>query len=105
MNIGKAVKLIRTRLSITQSELADLCKCSQTSLSQIETSKKRPSQRTINKICTSLDIPESIIYIVGMEVADMPENKHGIYNLLYPSLKKLALQLVGPDPIEQIEHK
>ena len=97
MNVGFAIKVIRMQLSISQSELAQICECSQTSLSQIETGKKQPTQRTITKICNSLDIPEAIIYIVGMQADDISINKKNMYNLVYPSIKKLALQLVAPD--------
>jgi transcriptional regulator with XRE-family HTH domain len=97
MNIGSAIKSIRKKLSITQYELAEKCDLSQTSLSQIETGVKRPSQRTIAKICSVLDIPESIIYIVAMQEADVPPSKKGIYELVYPSIKSLALQMVSAE--------
>lgn len=97
MNIGSAIKSIRKKLSITQYELAERCDLSQTSLSQIETGVKRPSQRTIAKICSVLDIPESIIYIVAMQEADVPPSKKGIYELVYPSIKSLALQMVSSE--------
>lgn len=95
MNIGSAIKSIRKKLCITQYELAEKCQLSQTSLSQIETGVKRPSQKTISKICTVLDIPESIIYIVAMQEADVPASKKGVYELVYPSIKSLALQMVS----------
>jgi len=97
MNIGSAIKSIRKKLSITQYELAERCDLSQTSLSQIETGIKRPSQRTISKVCTVLDIPESIIYIVAMQEADVPPSKKGVYELVYPSIKSLALQMVSSE--------
>ena len=97
MNIGLAIKTIRKRLAITQYELADKCELSQTSLSQIETGVKRPSQRTITKVCTVLDIPESVIYIVAMQETDVPTSKKGVYDIVYPSLKNLALQMVSAE--------
>lgn len=97
MNIGSAIKSIRRKLSITQYELAEKCELSQTSLSQIETGVKRPSQRTINKVCNVLDIPESILYIVAMQEADVPPSKKGVYELVYPSIKSLALQMVSSE--------
>lgn len=97
MNIGLAIKSIRKKLSITQYELAEKCELSQTSLSQIETGVKRPSQRTITKVCCVLDIPESIIYIVAMQEADVPPSKKGVYELVYPSIKSLALQMVSSE--------
>ncbi len=97
MNIGLAIKSIRKKLSITQYELAEKCDLSQTSLSQIETGVKRPSQRTISRVCTVLDIPESIIYIVAMQEVDVPASKKSVYDLVYPSIKSLALQMVSAE--------
>lgn len=97
MNIGSAIKSIRKKMSITQYELAEKCDLSQTSLSQIETGVKRPSQRTISKVCTVLDIPESIIYIVAMQEVDVPPSKKSVYELVYPSIKSLALQMVSSE--------
>ncbi len=105
MNIGSAIKSIRKKLSITQYELAEKCDLSQTSLSQIETGIKRPSQRTISKVCAVLDIPESIIYIVAMQESDVPPSKRGVYELVYPSIKSLALQMVSSEHINLVSAK
>jgi transcriptional regulator with XRE-family HTH domain len=102
MNIGLAIKSIRRKLAITQYDLAEKCELSQTSLSQIETGVKRPSQKTINKICRVLDIPESIIYIVAMQEADVPPSKRGVYELVYPSIKSLALQMVSAEHMDLV---
>lgn len=100
MNIGTAIKSIRKRLSISQHDLAEKCSLSQTSLSQIENGIKYPTQRTINKICTALDIPESIIYIVAMQEQDVPQSKRGMYNLIYPSIRSLAFKIVNPEGVD-----
>jgi transcriptional regulator with XRE-family HTH domain len=105
MNIGSAIKSIRKKLSITQYELAEKCDLSQTSLSQIETGIKRPSQRTISKVCAVLDIPESIIYIVAMQETDVPPSKKGVYELVYPSIKSLALQMVSSEHMDLVTSK
>ena len=105
MNIGSAIKSIRKKLAITQYELAEKCELSQTSLSQIETGIKRPSQRTISKVCSVLDIPESIIYIVAMQQTDVSPSKRGVYELVYPSIKSLALQMVSSEHLELVTAK
>lgn len=105
MNIGSAIKSIRKKLAITQYELAEKCELSQTSLSQIETGIKRPSQRTISKVCSVLDIPESIIYIVAMQQTDVSPSKRGVYELVYPSIKSLALQMVSSEHLELVTVK
>jgi len=95
MNIGYAIRSIRRQLGITQYELAEKCIISQTSLSQIENSVKRPSNRTIKKICEVLEIPESVIYILGMQETDVPDSRKDVYELIFPSIRNLALQIVS----------
>lgn len=104
MNIGLAIKSIRRQLDITQYQLADRCNISQTSLSQIENGVKRPSARTIKKVCEVLDVPESIIYILGMQDTDVPESRKSVYEMLFPSIKNLALQIVSAEHKQLIEH-
>lgn len=95
MNLGFAIRSIRRQLGITQHELADKCGISQTSLSQIENAVKRPSNKTIQKICDVLEIPEAVIYILAMQDTDVPNSKKNVYDMLFPSIKNLALQIVG----------
>ncbi|RYE20826.1 MAG: XRE family transcriptional regulator [Sphingobacteriales bacterium] len=97
MNIGIAIKSIRRQIGITQHELADRCGISQTSLSQIENCVKRPSHRTIKSICEVLEVPESIVYILGMQDTDVPESRKGVYDMLFPSIKSMALQIVSAE--------
>ena len=97
MNIGLGIKSIRRKLNIGQVELASECGISQTSLSQIETGAKRPTQRTINKLCSALEIPECVLYIIAMQEDDISPAKRGLYKSIYPSITRLALQMVQPD--------
>ena len=82
---------------MAQWDLAEKCELSQTSLSQIENNLKRPSPKTIAKICAVLEIPESIIYIIAMEDVDVPDSKKRAYQLIYPSIKNLAMQMVNSE--------
>ena len=97
MNIGFAIRSIRTKLSIAQYELAEKCNISQTTLSQIETGRKRPSPKTLASICRVLDVPPAIIYIIAMEKEDVPQSKRAVYNLVFPSIKGLALQMLDTE--------
>lgn len=103
MNLGLAIRSVRRQLSITQYDLAEKCGVSQTSLSQIENGVKRPSNRTIKKICEVLDMPEAIIYILAIQDTDVPDSKKNVYEMLYPSIKNLALQIVGSEHKQFIE--
>jgi transcriptional regulator with XRE-family HTH domain len=93
MKFGGAIKLLRKRLNITQVELAVMCNIAAASMSAIETDKKRPSRSTLKKICSALDIPESIIYILGMEVSDIPDSKREVFNTIGAAMRNLAIQI------------
>lgn len=97
MNIGLAIRSIRKNLGMAQWDLAERCSISQTSLSQVETGLKKPSYKTLTRVCGALDIPLSVIYLVAMEEGDVPANKKGIFQLVYPSMKSLAMQIVNPE--------
>lgn len=75
MNIGNAIKIIRTKKKMTQAELCTMCGISQTSMSQIENGYKKPKNATIKKICHGLDVSESLVYILAMQTTDIPPNK------------------------------
>ncbi|MCD6064476.1 MAG: family transcriptional regulator [Flavipsychrobacter sp.] len=104
MNIGIAIRSIRRQLGITQYELAEKCNISQTSLSQIENGIKRPSNRTIKKVCEVLEIPESVIYILGMQETDVPQSRKSVYDMLFPSIKSMALQIVSSEHRQLVEN-
>lgn len=104
MNLGVAIRSVRRQLGITQQELAEKSRISQTSLSQIENSVKRPSNKTINSICSVLDVPEAVLYILAMQDSDVPTNKKNVYDMLFPSIKSLALQIVGDENKDIIEN-
>jgi transcriptional regulator with XRE-family HTH domain len=93
MKLGKAIKILRKQTGISQTALSELTGISQTSLSKIETGTK-PSESNLKKICSALDVPPSLIYLLGIEETDVPKNKVERYRLLFPVIKNLALQIV-----------
>ena len=95
MNIGNAIKQARSHFGLSQVELSERTGISQTSISQIESGVKNPSKRSIKKICDTLEIPEAILYVMGMEDADVPASRKNAYNELYPAMKDFAIQLLG----------
>jgi transcriptional regulator with XRE-family HTH domain len=99
MDIGNSIKLIRKKLGISQIELAEKCNISQTSLCHIETGAKRPSTKTLKKLCGVLQVPESVIYLLAIEHTDIPENKRKIYEIVYPSIRSLVLHIVDDEHV------
>jgi len=104
MNLGNAIMSVRKQMGMKQCELAEACGISQTSLSQIETGLKRPSLRTQKKICEVFEIPDSVLYILGMQDTDIPENKKEVYGLIFPSIRTLVLQLVTTKDNKMVEN-
>jgi transcriptional regulator with XRE-family HTH domain len=90
MNIGSAIRQVREGLGYSQEKLSDKTGLSQTSISQIENGVKTPSKKTIDKICKVLGVPADVLYILGIDVADIPKNKVKLYGQVYPKIKELA---------------
>ncbi len=84
-------------MGVSQKELSRQCDLSQAALSQIENNVKRPTQKTIEKVCTVLDIPQAVIFIIAIEETDVSENKREIYKLVYPPIVSLTLQMIKSD--------
>lgn len=56
MSIGRKIKELRTKLSLTQNELADRCDLTKGYISQIENDLTSPSINTLTDILTALGI-------------------------------------------------
>ena len=71
MNLGKAIKSIRTQLGLTQKELALRANISVSYLSLLETNNRDPSFSTIEAIATALNIPLSILVFLSAERSEL----------------------------------
>jgi len=80
-------------MSLSQQDLAEKCSVSQPAISRIESGTKTPSTKAISMICKTLDIPESIIYIIAIQEEDVHKSKQHVYKMLYPTIKDLAAQI------------
>lgn len=94
MNLGKAIKTLRKQKGLSQEELATSSKITQAALSQIENGK-RPGSGTLKKISVALKIPESLIYVAGLEKGDVAEEKQILYEQLFPVIESLVTQLAS----------
>ena len=94
MHIGIAIKHIRSQRGLTQDELAKMCGLSRTSISQIETGTKYPQKRNLNRICKVLKVPESTIYLYGLEIIDVPDSKKELFKDFHPIIKEMIDKLV-----------
>lgn len=90
MNIGKAIKLCRTRKNMLQSDLANLAGVSVSYISLIEQEKRDPNFSVLQSIAKALDVPLSILVFLATDNKDIqimsPE--------LFEKMSITALQLV-----------
>ena len=94
MNIGKSIKELRLKKNISQGEFAKKCGISQTSISQIENGVTKPSSSNIKKICKILNVPETILYIKGMDESDIDADKKDTFKELFPIIEVMINRFV-----------
>lgn len=94
MDLGKAVKEIRKSKGLKQDQLAKKAGITQAALSQIENGK-RPGSGTLQKLSSALEIPESLIYAMGIEKSDVPIQNQTLYDDLFPIVENLIKRIAG----------
>lgn len=94
MHIGKAIRQVRRTVGMNQRQLSEATGISSATLSQIESGRKRPGPSSMRKICEGLEIPEVVLYVIGMDEEDVPKSRQNSYRVVYPAIRKLVLQLV-----------
>ena len=70
MNIGKAIRVVRTARGMTQSELSKEINMVDSSISLIENGYRRTSIDTIATIADALDIPLVLLVVLAMDKED-----------------------------------
>jgi len=95
MNIGKAIKDIRTQYTeFNQKEFAEKIGISQTYLSQLENNKKNASTDLLKKIGTVANIPMQIFLYKSITENDIPKHKRKAYKILKPTVDALINEFI-----------
>lgn len=67
MNLGRAIKLVRTQRNMSQADLAARAGVSVSYVSMLERGKRDPNLSSIEKIAGALEIPVSILMFLATE--------------------------------------
>lgn len=94
MNLGAAIKELRKKKGLSQEELAKKAALTQATLSKIENGK-RPNDQSLKSLCSALNVPESLIYLMGLEKTDVSDDKKDLYERLFPIIQAMVFQLAG----------
>ena len=62
INLGRRIKYLREKASLTQEKLADKCGISLDYLGKIEVNINKPGLKTLIKIANALDIPVKLLF-------------------------------------------
>ncbi len=90
MNVGKAIRLVRTTRGITQKALASKAECSPNYLSLIERGERKPSLGLVEAISSALGVPPNEIFALAIDEEDTDDPDKRV---LLSKLKELLLML------------
>ena len=91
MNLGQAIKKLRTDRQMTQDQLSNSIGVSVNAISQWELGKSMPQKTTIEKLCRAFGIPVSYMLMAAIEEQYIPEEKRVLYRALLEPLKNELL--------------
>lgn len=87
MDIGQAIKLLRTKQGLTQTQLAERCGMSTNAVCSLETGKAYPPKATVEKLCEAFGLPTAYLLMAAIEETDFPEEKRVLYRALLEPLR------------------
>ena len=61
MNLGKAIRMVRTAKRMKQQDLADGSECDVSYISLLETGKRDPTWSMIQKICSAMHVNPTLV--------------------------------------------
>lgn len=96
MDIGQAIRILRARYGMTQTQLADRCGMSTNAVCSIETGRSFPPKGTLEKMCQAFGIPQSYLMLASIEESDIPEEKRVLYRALLEPLREELLENAEP---------
>ena len=92
MDLGTALKTLRKELKVSRIELTKRSGLSATALYNIENNLSFPSKDTIDKICSSLNVPVSYLMFYSITDDDIPEDKRSSFHYLQEPMKKFLME-------------
>ncbi len=92
MDIGQAIRELRQKQNMTQSELAARVGMSVNAVSSWELGKSNPPKESVKLICDAFHVPVSYLMLSTVEEKDIPENKRVLYRALLEPLKNELLE-------------
>lgn len=87
MDLGQAIRTLRTKQQMTQEQLAERIGMSTNAVSMIELGKTMPPKATVERLARAFGIPVSYMLLATIEESDIPEEKRVLYRALVEPLR------------------
>lgn len=94
MEIGNTIKNLRRSKRIKQRLLAKVAGITPGYLSQIENGYCTPSIKVMKSIAKNLGTSAPIVIALSITKFDIEEDQEDIFNILYPHIKNMLMQIV-----------
>jgi transcriptional regulator with XRE-family HTH domain len=91
MNYSKAIRIARALADVPQRELAKRISVDSSLVSMLESGKRKPSLKTLEKISTALGIPFHLFTLLASEAHDVRDADAQTVHRLAVGLSKLLL--------------
>ncbi|RPE82071.1 helix-turn-helix domain-containing protein [Vulcaniibacterium tengchongense] len=91
MNIGRAIRLCRTKREASQGAVARQASCSVSYLSMLENNKRDPTLSTLIRVAQALQVPVGLLFFLASEQEDLgPIDEKTAGDLMQSILASLA---------------
>lgn len=87
MDLGMAIRQLRTKQDMTQTELAKRVGVNVNTVSSWETGKIFPPKSSIKRVCDALGVPTSFLLLSTVEQEDFPDDKKMLYRVMLEPLR------------------
>lgn len=94
MNIGKALKAVRERAGLHQSEAAKKAGTTQKHISNLENNHKKPHPDMLKRLADAYGYPVPLLIWFMIEEEDVPKAKRPLFLALKPSFDKMIEDLL-----------
>lgn len=95
MDLGNAIKTLRTKQGMTQTQLAEKIGMSINAVSSLETGKTYPPKVTVEKLCEAFGVSAALFQLSAIDEGDFPEEKKVLYRALLEPLRNELLDKKG----------
>lgn len=92
MDIGQAIKDLRTKYNMTQAQLAKLCDMSIAAVSELENGKTFPPKATVERLCEAFGISQALFQLAAIDEKDFPEAKRVLYRAMLEPMRNELLE-------------